>query len=266
MANTVLLQVIDGVATLTLNRPEVLNTISVEMMEDLAKAVAELKRDTSVEVIVLEGAGDHFMAGGDIKDFEKHLDLSAPARLATFKAMIEHHINPTMITLQGMHQPVIAKVRGACAGFGLSFMLGCDLAIAADNAKFTAAYANIGLPADGGMSYFLPRMIGRRRTLELLMLAERFDAAEAHRLGLVTEVVPAADLDEAVASLVRRLKTGARHAYGEIKRLTNASLEAPFETQLQSEAEAFARCAASEDFAEGVRAFLGKRKPAFKGR
>lgn len=266
MANTVLLQVDQGVATLTLNRPEVLNTISVEMMEDLAKAVATLKRDASVEVIVLEGAGDHFMAGGDIRDFEKHLDLSTPARLATFKAMIEHHINPTMITLQGMHQPVIAKVRGACAGFGLSFMLGCDLAIVADNAKFTAAYANIGLPADGGMSYFLPRMVGRRRALEILLLAERFDAAEAHRLGLVTEVVPAADLDEAVAALVSRLKGGARHAYGEIKRLVDASIDAPFETQLQSEAEAFARCAATDDFAEGVRAFLGKRKPEFRGR
>lgn len=266
MANTVLLQVDDGVATLTLNRPGVLNTISVEMMEDLAVAVRALKADTSVEVVVIQGAGDHFMAGGDIKDFEKHLAHDAPTRLATFKAMIEHHINPVMITLQGMHQPVIAKVRGACAGFGLSFMLGCDLAVVADNAKFTAAYANIALPADGGMSYFLPRMIGRRRALELLMLAERFDAAEALRLGLVTEVVPAADLDDAVGALVTRLRGGARHAYGEIKRLVNASLEAPFETQLQSEAEAFARCAATDDFAEGVRAFIDKRTPGFRGR
>lgn len=266
MANTVLLQVNDGVATLTLNRPEVLNTLSVEMMQDLAEAVTRLKSDETVGVVVIEGAGEHFMAGGDIKDFEKHLGLNAPARLATFKAMIEHHINPTVTTLQGMHQPVIAKVRGACAGFGLSLMLGCDLAVAADNAKFTAAYANIGLPADGGMSYFLPRMIGRRQTLELLMLADRFDAAEARRLGLVTQVVPSADLDDAVDRLARRLKSGARHAYGEIKRLVNASFDAPLETQLQSEAEAFARCAATDDFAEGVRAFLGKRTPGFRGR
>jgi len=266
MANTVLLQVNEGVATLTLNRPEVLNTISVDMMQDLAEVVGRLKQDASVEVVVLQGAGDHFMAGGDLNDFAKHLELNPPARLATFKAMIEHYINPTMQTLQSLHQPVVAKVRGACAGFGLSFMLGCDLAIAADSAKFTAAYAQIGLPADGGMSYFLPRMVGRRRALELLLLADRFDAAEAQRLGLVTEVVPAVDLDDAVAALVQRLKRGPRHAYGEIKRLVSSSLDASFEAQLHSEAEAFARCAATDDFAEGVRAFLDKRPPAFRGR
>jgi len=265
MANTVLLNVADGVATLTLNRPEVLNALSVEMMQDLAAATTRLKADKTVEVVIVEGAGAHFMAGGDLNDFALRLELSPPARLADFRAMIEHNINPTITLMQSLHQPVIAKVRGACAGFGLSFMLGCDLAVAADDAKFTSAYSAIGLPADGGMSHFLPRMIGRRKAMELLLLAERFDAAEAMRLGLVNRVVAGDALDTEVTALADRLKRGPRHAYGEIKRLVNDAFDTPFESQLQSEAEAFARCGATTDFVEGVSAFLGKRKPSFKG-
>lgn len=266
MSDTVLLRVDEGIATVTLNRPEVLNALSVEMMQDLAKVVVELKAHTATEVVVIEGAGEHFMAGGDLNDFARHLDLSAPARLASFRAMIEHSVNPTVTMLQSLHQPVIAKLRGACAGFGLSLMLGCDLAVAADTSTFTTAYAAIGLPADGGMSHFLPRMLGRRKAMELLLLAERFDAAEALRLGLVTRVVPAHALDVEVAALAQRLRHGARHAFGEIKRLLNDSFDAPLESQLQSEAEAFARCGATNDFTEGVRAFLGKRPPHFEGR
>jgi len=265
MSSTVLLNVVDGIATLTLNRPEVLNALSVEMMQDLAKATTALKADASIEVVVVEGAGAHFMAGGDLNDFARRLELSPPARLAEFRAMIEHNINPTVSLMQSLHQPVIAKVRGACAGFGLSFMLGCDLAVAAEDAKFTSAYSAIGLPADGGMSHFLPRMLGRRKAMELLLLAERFDAAEAMRLGLVNRVVPAEALDAEVASLAARLKQGPRHAYGEIKRLVNDAFDAPLQSQLQSEAEAFARCGATNDFVEGVSAFLAKRKPGFSG-
>jgi 2-(1,2-epoxy-1,2-dihydrophenyl)acetyl-CoA isomerase len=147
----------------------------------------------------------------------------------------------------------------------MSLMLGCDLAVCAESAKFTTAYSAVGLPADGGMSYFLPRVVGTRKAMELLLLAERFDAAEALCLGLVNRVVPEAQLDEAVAALVGRLQSGPRHAYGEIKRLLGASHDQRLESQLQSEAEAFARCSATGDFAEGVTAFLQKRKPTFRG-
>ncbi|KAA3650345.1 MAG: enoyl-CoA hydratase [Proteobacteria bacterium] len=266
MANTATLHVADGVATLTLNRPDALNALSLEMMEDLAAATRSLKGRTDVEVVVVTGAGAHFMAGGDLNDFNRQLDQSPQARLATFKAMISHHINPTVETLQSLHQPVIAKVRGACAGFGLSLMLGCDLVVAADDAVFTTAYAAIGLSADGGMSYFLPRAVGRRKALELLMLADRFKADEAQRLSLVNQVVPAAELDSAVDALVARLRRGPRHAYGEFKRLIADSFDNQLEAQLQSEAEAFSRCSATADFAEGVTAFLAKRKPGFTGK
>jgi 2-(1,2-epoxy-1,2-dihydrophenyl)acetyl-CoA isomerase len=265
MAGTVLLDVADGVATLTLNRPAALNAFSVEMMQDLARAVAELRGHKEVAVVVIGGAGENFMAGGDINDFAKQLPQSAPARVASFKAMIEQYVNATVTELQDLHQPVIARVRGACAGFGLSLMLGCDLVICADDAKFTTAYAALGLPGDGGVSYFLPRLVGSRKALELLLLSERFDAAEALRLGLVNRVVPGAELDAAVAALAVRLKEGPRQAYSEIKRLIQASFDTLLESQLQSEAEAFARCSATEDFGEGVRAFLEKRKPEFGG-
>ena len=266
MANTATLDVADGVATLTLNRPEALNALSLEMMEDLAEATRALKARTDVEVVVVTGAGAHFMAGGDLNDFARQLGQTPQARLATFKAMIEHHINPTVETLQSLHQPVIAKVRGACAGFGLSLMLGCDLVVAADDAVFTTAYAAIGLSADGGMSYFLPRQIGIRKAMEMLLLAERIDAAEALRLGLVNRVVAEAELDGEIAALARRLAQGPRHAYGEIKRLLHGAHDRQLAAQLESEAEAFARCSATADFAEGVSAFLEKRKPGFEGR
>ncbi len=265
MADTVLLDVANGVATLTLNRPQQLNTLSVEMMEDLYVAARRLRERKDVSVVVIVGAGDHFMAGGDLNDFARHFHLDSEARRVTFRAIIEKHVNPTVEIFQSLDQPVVAKVRGACAGFGLSLMLGCDLAICADNTKFTSAYASIGLSADGGMSYFLPRVVGTRKAMELLMLAERFDAAEALRLGLVNRVVAASELDLAVEALVGRLLQGPRHAYGEIKRLMAATLDQKLETQLQSEAEAFGRCSATGDFVEGVTAFLEKRKPGFKG-
>ena len=265
MANTVLLDVREGVATLTLNRPEALNALSVEMMEDLYHCLLSLRDRKDVAVVVVTGAGDHFMAGGDLKDFARHFHLSPQARLTAFRAMIERLINPSVGLLQALHQPVIARVQGACAGFGLSLMLGCDLAICADSSKFTTAYASIGLPADGGMSHFLPRMVGRRKAAELLMLGDRFSASDASALGLVNRVVPVDALDAEINALVQRLKQGPRHAYAEIKRLLAASPETLLESQLQSEAEAFARCGATADFVEGVSAFLEKRPPLFKG-
>lgn len=266
MEELVLLEKRDGVATLVLNRPLHLNALSVEMMQHWRRAVESLAGDTAVEVVVVKGAGEHFMAGGDIKDFHAHLDLAPPDRLRAFQAMIEQWINPAVQAVQALHQPVIAQVRGACAGFGMSLMLGCDLAIAAEDALFTSAYAQLGVSGDGGLTWFLPRVAGRRRAMELMLLSERFDARQALELGLVNRVVPAADLDRETAALAARLQAGPRHAYGEIKRLLQASGTAPLAQQLQAEAEAFARCSATADFAEGVRAFVEKRRPKFSGR
>lgn len=264
MAGTVLITVNEGVATLTLNRPDALNALSEEMMADLDAATRELVQRRDFAVLVVTGAGAHFMAGGDLKDFARRLPLSDEARHAHFRALLEQYVNPSIQRLQSLPQPVIARVRGACAGFGLSLMAGCDFAVAADDARFTTAYAAIALPGDAGASYFLPRILGRRKAAELLLLADRFDAAEALRLGLVNEVVAGAELDAAVARLAARLCAGPRHAYAEIKRLLAESHDAPLEAQLQSEAEAFARCTAGADFGEGINAFFEKRKPSYR--
>ena len=262
---TVLYEVRDRVAHLTLNRPESLNALNLAMIEDLRLATARAEVDGDVRAILISGAGEHFMAGGDIHDFASQLHLSPESRIASFRATIEQHVNRSIEALAELRVPVVARVHGACAGFGLSLVLACDLVVAADSASFTTAYASIGLSGDGGMSWFLPRIVGRHKAFELFLLAERFDAAEALRLGIANRVVPAAELDAAVAMLVGRIVGGPREAYAEMKRLLNQSPDQSLDTQLQLEAEAFARCSARPDFDEGVGAFLAKRAPRFNG-
>ncbi len=265
MSDTVKLEVSDGIATLTLNRAHALNALSIEMIPALHEASQRLAADTAVQVVVVRGAGEHFMAGGDIKDFHGQLGLRPDARRAMFHELIRQHINPTVAALRAMHQPVICAVRGACAGFGFSLMLGCDLVVAAEDAYFTTAYSLIALSPDGGGTYFLPRVVGAKKAAEMLLLAERFDARQALALGLVNRVVTGADLDGEIAALALRLKAGPRHAYGEIKRLLDAGAGATLAQQLEAEAAAFARCSATLDFDEGISAFIGKRKPRFSG-
>jgi len=265
MTSPVLLNVTDGVATLTLNRPNALNALSFEMMEALSAATAQLLRRDDLRVVVIEGAGDHFMAGGDLKDFASQLHLSPESRMATFRATIEQHVNRSVEAFAALRVPVIARVHGACAGYGLSMVLGCDMVVAADNAYFTTAYSSIALSGDGGVSWFLPRIVGRHKAFELLLLADRFNADEALRLGVANKVVPLAELDAAVAALVGRFLRGPRETYAEMKRLLNQSPDQSLDAQLQLEAEAFARSAARPDFDEGLNAFFAKRKPSFNG-
>lgn len=265
MNDTVLLDVADGIATLTLNRPAQLNALNAEMMQALRLTTERVAADRSVAVVVVKGAGAHFMAGGDIKEFHSQLYLDPPARFDTFKATIEQWINPTVLALRGMHQPLIGSIRGACAGFGMSLALCCDLLLAADDAYFTTAYSLIALSPDGAQSYILPRIVGAKKAAELLLLAERIDARRALELGLVNRLVPPAELDAETLRLARRLADGPRHAYGEVKRLLEGASCSTLAQQLKAEADAFARCSATQDFAEGIRAFVEKRKPGFRG-
>jgi len=262
----VLLEIKDGIATLTLNRPQALNSLSSQMMSELAQAGKKLVGNDSVEVVIVNGAGEHFMAGGDVKGFHQLTPLPGAERMTLFRREITQCINSIVNDLRGLHQPVICSVQGACAGFGLSLMLSCDLVVAADNAYFTTAYSHIALSPDGGQTFFLPRIVGMKKATELLMLADRFSAQEALQWGLINRVVPAAELAAETLKLAQRIQKGPRHAYGEAKQLLNRSYETSLAAQLQNEADAFSRCAATEDFAEGVSAFVEKRKAVFKGK
>ena len=184
MTETVLLDVAEGIATLTLNRPAALNAVNSEMMAALVAAVARIEGDPAARCVVIRGAGDHFMAGGDVKQFRGRLSQTPDERSAHFRQTI-HSLHPAIVTLRRMPQPVVASLKGAAAGFGLSLALAADLAIAAEDAYFTLAYCRIGTSPDGGSTFHLPRIVGLRKAMEIALLGERFDAETARELGIV---------------------------------------------------------------------------------
>ena len=265
MTDTVLYAQESGVVTLTLNRPKVLNAIDVTLREGLEAAVDRIESDSAVRAVVLRGAGGGFMAGGDIKYFTEITPLPPRERTRRFEAFI-HQVHPLIVRLQRLRPPLIASVHGPVAGFGMSLLMACDLAIAAEDSFYTLAYCHLGTSPDGGSTFFLPRALGMKRAMQAALLGERFDAKTALEWGLVNWVVPSAELAERTAALAKRLAAGPAHAYAGTKRLLARSLGSSLESQLQAEAESFAACAATEDFAEGVAAFIAKRPPQFSGR
>ncbi len=264
---TVDVAVSDAICTITLNRPERLNAIDRDMAQALGAVTGAAADDAAIRAVVVRGAGEHFMAGGDLAFFKSWLDEGADRsqQRDRFENFVRE-VHPTILALRDMRKPVIAGVHGAVAGFGVSLMLACDLVVAAEDAVFTLAYSLIGASPDGSSTHMLPRMVGLKRAFEIALLADRFGAVEAREWGLVNRVVPAAGLDDAIAELAARLAAGPTHAYGNTKALLNATYDRPLQAQLDAEAASFADCAVSEDFAEGIAAFLDKRAARFKGR
>ncbi len=262
MEPSVLLTVAEAVAEVTLNRPAVLNALDDAMAAELVETLDRIEHDRSVRVVVLKGAGAGFMAGGDVKLFAGLADRPPAERRRRLGALI-HAFHPAIIAMRRMPQPVIASVHGVVAGAGVSLMAATDLAIAAASTSFTLAYARIGASPDGGSTWFLPRLVGQRRAMELALLPDRFDAARAEAIGLVNRVVPDDRLGEETRAMALRLAAGPRQALANTKRLIHQSLESGFEEQLRAEQESFADLAATDDFAEGVRAFAGKRPAKF---
>ena len=254
----------EGVLDITLNRPEILNAVNRETIAALSAAVGEAAEDRAVRVVLLRGAGTEMRAGGDITMFAELIRLTPAERLKALYQIVDT-LHPLLIRMRHMPKPVVAAVQGAAAGFGLSLVLAADLALAAEDTVFTSGYILLGTSPDGGMTATLPHIVGLKHAAELMLLGDRFDAQRALALGLINRIVPADALAAEAAALTARLAAGPTHAYGRTKGLLRATLGDGFDAQLRRETESFAACAATEDFAEGVRAFLEKRRPVFTG-
>lgn len=260
MSTSVLYAVRDGIATITFNRPAVMNALDADMIRGFRAAAERAAADAETRVVILRGAGPAFIAGGDVAMF--HENRAAMAALVPELAGDLHH---GILVLRRAPQPVIAAVHGAVAGAGMSIMLACDLVIAAEDTQFSLAYSHIGASPDGGATWFLPRVAGYQRAMEMILLADAMDAASLLRMGIINRVVAAGQLEAETNQLVQQLVQGPSRAYAEAKALLNRA-DQGLAAQLDAEALAFARCATTPDFAEGVAAFVGKRKPLFKGR
>ncbi len=265
MAEAVLLTIANGVARVVFNRPDALNAFNDEVALGFIAHMNAIEADNSVRCVVLEGAGDHFCAGGDIKMFKDMITWTAERRFRHYRTFL-NQVHVGLLTMMRMPKPVVAKVQGAAAGIGLSFALAADLAIAADDAKFTMAYNQLGVSPVGSSSFFLPRTVGLKKAKELAFLGERFDAAAALDFGIVNRVVPRAELDASIGALSARLASGATQAIGRTKLLMNQSFDSSAVEQLDAETEHFAASTATADFVEGVTAFLEKRAPKFTGK
>ena len=249
-----------GVAKLSLARPDAANSMNLEMGRELMQAAIELDEDTSVRAVLITGKGKMFCAGGDLGGMSEAGDR-APAYIKELASYLHLAIS----RFARMRAPVVAAVNGTAAGAGFSLMCSTDLAIASDAAKFTMAYTAAGLSPDGSSSYFLPRIIGQRRTFELMLTNRRLSAAEALDWGLVNQVVPADELMATAEKLVGTLAAGPTNSYAVTKRLLVNSAYDSLESQMEHETRGIADCARSGDGKEGISAFLEKRAPKFTG-
>lgn len=249
----------DGaIATLVFNRPQALNAIHVPMAQALLAALQDIARDNSVRALVLRGEGRAFMAGGDLVTLQRD-------PLGGVDALLEP-LNQALELLAGLNAPVIAQVHGAAAGAGLSLMLQADFVLAAEGTQFNLAYINLGASCDVGASWALPRWVGLRRALEIALLGEGLDTAQAQQMGLINRTLPASALAGEVHALAERLAQGPTQALGHMRRLMRASLETDLRTQLQAEWQAFRACAQTDDLRAGIDAFFKKQPARFAGR
>jgi 2-(1,2-epoxy-1,2-dihydrophenyl)acetyl-CoA isomerase len=257
-------QVTGAVGRITLNRPAVLNALSPEMTDGLIEATRRFERDPEVRCVVIRGNGKAFMAGGDVKGMHRSLADARDQHLAQFEQRVirAHQI---IYQLRRMNKPVLAAVHGAIAGFGCGLLMAADLVLARSDSYLTLAYRHIGLTVDGGISYFLPRIVGERRALELALLGDKISAAYALELGIVNWVAEEARFEDEVEAMTQRLASGPTMALGRIKQLYRTSLESSWDEQSHREAEGIAFAGATRDHAEGVAAFVEKRKAIFTG-
>jgi 2-(1,2-epoxy-1,2-dihydrophenyl)acetyl-CoA isomerase len=250
-----------NVATLTLNRPDAYNALDLVLGRDLFTASIELDEDPDVRCVVVTGSGRAFCAGGDVKSFVDNL-----GRIGAHIKELTTYLHGAISRFARSDKPVIMAVNGVAAGGGFSLALSGDLVVAAESAKFTMAYSRIAASPDGSSSYFLPRLIGLRRAMELYFTNRVLTAREAVEWGMITRAVPDAELPGAVDALARELAQGPSKAFGIAKRLLHQSTWESLETQMELEAQGIAACGRTEDFRAGVTAFAEKATPTFRGR
>lgn len=259
---TILLDHDNGVSTITLNRPDSLNAFNETIKAELLDALKKVERDASVRCLILTGAGRAFGSGQDLADLKHRYASDEPPDLGD---MLRQAYIPLIKKMCGMEKPIIAAVNGVAAGAGCSFALACDVRIASEKASFMQAFIQVGLIPDCGATFFLPRLIGVGRAMEMCCTGEKMSAEEALRIGLVNKVVPAEQLMDVTMELARKFASMPTKALGLNKRLFNQAFQNDLEAQLEAEAYAQTTAARTADHLEGVRAFSEKRKPVFKG-
>ncbi|MDQ2796105.1 MAG: enoyl-CoA hydratase-related protein [Actinomycetota bacterium] len=263
MAEVLLVERADGVATLIMNRPESMNSLSVALKEALLAAVREVSGDPAVRAVVLAGAGRGFCVGQDLREHMTLLDADDPAPLRT----VTEHYNPIVLALATMPKPVIAAVNGMAAGAGAGLSFACDFRIAAKSAGFLIAFANVGLALDSGVSWTLPRLVGGARATALSLLAEPITAEAALEMGLVNAVVDEPDrVLPAARELAVRLAAGPTLAYAAIKQAMSFAATHDLESSLELEGELQVRMGQTTDHANATKSFVAKERPVFTGR
>jgi 2-(1,2-epoxy-1,2-dihydrophenyl)acetyl-CoA isomerase len=259
---TILYEKSENIATITLNRPEVLNAINETMGRELLESLNATNRDDEVRCVIITGNGRAFSAGEDIQDLRGEYERGQNPRLGE---RILHKYNPIIRRIRQTPKPIIAAVNGVAAGAGAGIAYSCDIRIASDQAKFIQAFIRIGLAPDSGTSFFLPRLVGFPKALELSLTGEELTGKDAERLGLVTKTVPADQLMATTRDLAAKLAQGPTKALGLTKRALNKSIAADLEATLQYESYLQEIAGTTSDHIEAVKAFFEKRKPVFKG-
>ncbi|OUS00481.1 2-(1,2-epoxy-1,2-dihydrophenyl)acetyl-CoA isomerase [Flavobacteriales bacterium 33_180_T64] len=257
--NSILLKIENKVAYITLNRPEVFNSFNREMALSLQSILDDCESNDNVRAIVLTGSGKAFCAGQDLKE------VTSPELNPGFKKILEEHYNPIITRIRAIKKPIIGAINGVAAGAGANIALACDIVVAHEKVSFIQAFSLIGLVPDSAGTFFLPRLIGFQKALALAMLGDKIGAEEAERLGMIYKLIPLENFEGDVNKLALKLANMPTKALGMIKELFNTSMTNTLEQQLALESKLQIEAAQSEDYAEGVAAFIEKRKPEFKG-
>jgi 2-(1,2-epoxy-1,2-dihydrophenyl)acetyl-CoA isomerase len=263
MTDTVLYAVSDGIATITLNRPDAMNGLDVATKEALLGAVRDAAGDDAVRCVVLTGSGRAFCVGQDLKE---HITILESSDSESLFRTVEEHYNPIVTALATMPKPVVAAVNGVAAGAGASLAFACDFRVLTEAAGFNLAFTGVALSCDTGSSWTLPRIVGRAKALELLYFPRTITSAESLELGLATRVAPAEEFEAEVATLARRLADGPTVSYGAIRRSVEYSAGHSFEESLAHEGSMMTLTGGTEDHRNAVEAFVKKEKPVFQGR